>query len=67
VKVCRSCGGPLSGTELFCGICGIPIQSAPPGLPASQPQAGKTCSNCGKPIRVTTRFCGACGMAVGSK
>jgi len=67
IKVCQSCGSPLSGTELFCGICGIPIKSPSPGLSASQQPDGKTCSNCGKPIRATTKFCGACGMAVGLK
>ena len=67
MKVCRSCGNRLSGSELFCGICGKPLQSTSPGLSASQQIDGKTCSNCGKPIRATTRFCGICGMAVGSK
>jgi len=67
MKVCRSCGNPQSGSELFCGICGIPIKSISNGLSASQQIDGKTCSNCGKPIRATTRFCGTCGMAVGSK
>jgi len=67
MKVCRSCGNRLSGSELFCGICGKTLQSTSPGLSASQQIDGKTCSNCGKPIRATTRFCGICGMAVGSK
>lgn len=53
IKVCRSCGSPLSGTELFCGICGILIKSTSPGLSASQQHDGKTCSNCGKPIRLS--------------
>jgi predicted amidophosphoribosyltransferase len=66
-KVCRSCGNPLSGSELFCGICGIRIKSISPGMSASQQIDGKTCCNCGKPIRATTKFCGTCGMAVGSK
>jgi len=67
MKVCRSCGNPLSGSELFCGICGIPIKSISSDMYASQKIDGKTCSNCGKPIRATTRFCGTCGMAVGPK
>ena len=67
MKACRSCGSPLSGSELFCGICGIPVKSAIPGIPVSQQPDWKTCSNCGKPVRATTRFCGSCGMAVGSK
>jgi hypothetical protein len=67
MKVCRSCGSPLSGTELFCGICGKPVQSTSPGTSASQQIDGRTCSNCGKPIRVTTGFCGSCRMAVGSR
>ena len=67
MKVCRSCGSPLSGKELFCGICGKPLQSTSPGTSASHQPDPKTCTNCGKPIRATTRFCGTCGMAVGSK
>ena len=67
INVCPSCGRLLSGTGLFCGICGKPLQSTSPGMSASQQPAGNTCSNCGKPIRATTKFCGACGMAVGSK
>jgi membrane protease subunit (stomatin/prohibitin family) len=67
MKVCWSCGSPLSGTELFCGICGISLNSTSPGLSASQQPDGKTCSHCGKPIKATTKFCGACGKAVGSK
>jgi len=66
MKVCRSCGNPLSGSELFCGICGIPIKSISNGLSASQQFNRKTCSNCGKPTRATTKSCGTCGMAVGS-
>jgi predicted amidophosphoribosyltransferase len=67
MNVCRSCGSPLSGTELFCGICGKPLQSTSPGMSASHQPDGKTCSNCGKPIRATTGFCRTCGMAGGSK
>jgi hypothetical protein len=67
INVCQLCGSPQSGTELFCGNCGKPLQSPSPGISASQQPAGNTCSNCGKPIKATTIFCGTCGMAVGSK
>jgi hypothetical protein len=56
---CPSCGGPVHGSEKFCGSCGAKLVAPAPGPQPAGPEG--RCPACGAPTTPGKKFCGSCG------
>jgi predicted amidophosphoribosyltransferase len=76
IRLCRSCGNPITPGDKFCSKClakvaddsPVPhVQYPPPAArlqPLTPPASLLVCASCGSPITGTEKFCGICGTPV---